>query len=580
MTIDKKDAKPSKDVIYLDLDDEITSIIDKVENAKEKVAALVLPKRPTVLQSIVNMRLLERAAKSANKNVVLITADSTILSLAGAAGLHIAKNLHSKPYIPPSPIPVHEGPHPKLDDEKLEEKLDLPQEDEEIDERHAKIDYSRSIGELAAAGEVDEPETIALNDQEVPTEGADGTSKSEPPHPKDRKLAIPNFDKFRTRLGLAVAGIVLLIIFIFLATVVLPKATITLKTTSLPLKANFSLTADSGAKSLDEVKNIIPATSQSKDQTLSQTVTATGQQNNGNKATGSVNMSAGVCSSSVPSDVPAGNGLSSSGLTYITQQKTSFIPVVLGGKCTFQSSSATPITAQVGGSKYNVSSVSFSVAGRPDVSASGSASGGTDNIATVLSQSDVDSAKQKLTSTDTDKFTKDFEVALSGQGMYLIIGTLKLSDPAITTSSPVGQPATTANVTVKITYSILTVKNDDLKKVVVDQLGKQIDTKKQKLSGDDPLKGLVVTVQSQDSPGKATLQLNVDTTAIPILDEPAIKKMAGGQKTGDIQSALSNLPGVQDVQVKFSPFWVSKAPKNTGKIKIIQEQLSSGNISP
>ena len=96
MTTDKKAAKPGKDVIYLDLDDEITSIIDKVENAKEKVAALVLPKRPAVLQSIVNMRLLQRAAKSANKNVVLITADSTILSLAGATGLHVAKNLQSK----------------------------------------------------------------------------------------------------------------------------------------------------------------------------------------------------------------------------------------------------------------------------------------------------------------------------------------------------------------------------------------------------------------------------------------------------------------------------------------------------
>jgi hypothetical protein len=35
-------AKPGKDVVYLDVDDEITAIIDKVEAAKEKIVALVL----------------------------------------------------------------------------------------------------------------------------------------------------------------------------------------------------------------------------------------------------------------------------------------------------------------------------------------------------------------------------------------------------------------------------------------------------------------------------------------------------------------------------------------------------------
>jgi len=68
MSADKNLAKPGKDVVYIDLDDEITSIIDKVENAKEKMVALVLPKRATVMQSIVNMRLLKRAADSAGRS--------------------------------------------------------------------------------------------------------------------------------------------------------------------------------------------------------------------------------------------------------------------------------------------------------------------------------------------------------------------------------------------------------------------------------------------------------------------------------------------------------------------------------
>src|SRR3982751_6088473 len=101
---EKAPGKTSKDVIYIDVDDEITGIIDKVENSPQKVVALVLPKRAASLQSIVNMKLLARSAETAGKNPVLITSEHALLPLAGAAGLHVAKNLQTKPEVPDSPI--------------------------------------------------------------------------------------------------------------------------------------------------------------------------------------------------------------------------------------------------------------------------------------------------------------------------------------------------------------------------------------------------------------------------------------------------------------------------------------------
>src|SRR4051812_45143776 len=95
--------KPGKDTIYVDVDDDITTIIDKVEAAKAKIVALVLPKRAGAMQSVVNMRLLKRSAENAGKNVVLITGEASLLPLAGAAGLHVAKSLQSKPIVPPAP---------------------------------------------------------------------------------------------------------------------------------------------------------------------------------------------------------------------------------------------------------------------------------------------------------------------------------------------------------------------------------------------------------------------------------------------------------------------------------------------
>src|SRR5262249_51818585 len=93
----------NKDVIYIDVDDEITAVIDKVQASNKKIVALVLPKRATVLQSIVNMKLLKRAAGDTKKNLVLITSEAGLLPLAGGVGIHVAKSLNSKPEVPEAP---------------------------------------------------------------------------------------------------------------------------------------------------------------------------------------------------------------------------------------------------------------------------------------------------------------------------------------------------------------------------------------------------------------------------------------------------------------------------------------------
>src|SRR3989344_5889706 len=96
-------SNAQKDTIYIDVDDEITSVIGKVRRSPRNIIALVLPKRAAVLQSIVNMKLLKREAEDGKKNIVLITSEAALLPLAGAAGLHVAKTLNTKPAIPPSP---------------------------------------------------------------------------------------------------------------------------------------------------------------------------------------------------------------------------------------------------------------------------------------------------------------------------------------------------------------------------------------------------------------------------------------------------------------------------------------------
>ena len=563
------EAKTAKDVIYVDVDDEITSIIDKVDNSAHKVVALVLPKRAASLQSIVNMKLLKRSADTAEKNVVLITSERALLPLAGAAGLHVAKNLQSAPEIPEAPT----GAAPAKTAAAADTAEELPEEDADEEDMPQKIDYDRPVGALAAKHEAENPETIDLDDEDdKPAKAATATAAA-----KSKKgLKVPNFDRFRMMLGLGAAALIALIVFIILALFVLPKATVAITTSSEPVTANFNLTASDKA-TLDAAKGTIPAKLETKDQTGTQQVTATGQQNNGQKATGSVSMTICASSPAQVGNVPAGTGVSTNGLSFITQQTAnfSFSGSCSGGTFKFQSNSVN-ITAVQPGSKFNTSISGASVS-NSSATADGSASGGTDNIVTVLSQNDVDNAKAKLTGgTAGDQFSKDFENQLSSTGEYVLTSTLKTTDPVITATPAVGQPASTANVSIKVTYSVLTVRKDDLKQVIQAKLADQVDKSKQKLS-DSFMNDANITVQSQSSPTSAVLLVNEDTTAVPIINTTTVKQVSAGKKVGDIKTAINSWPGVKSVDVQLSPFWVSKVPGNQSKIKVVIKEDKSGS---
>src|ERR1700745_4045027 len=108
-----------KDVIYIDVEDDITAIIGKVKAGKEKIVALVPPKRTGVLQSAVNLRLLARTADTDGKRLVIITNNSALSSLPASAQIPVAKNLQSRPEI--AEIPALE-----VDDEDIIDGEQLP----------------------------------------------------------------------------------------------------------------------------------------------------------------------------------------------------------------------------------------------------------------------------------------------------------------------------------------------------------------------------------------------------------------------------------------------------------------------
>ncbi len=561
----------NKDTIYIDVDDEITTIIDKVRASNGRIVALVLPKRATVLQSVVNMKLLKRSADEASKQVVLITAEKGLLPLAGAVGLYTAGTLQSKPEIPAVP-----NSNASSDDD------DEVMLDDEEGEYTADTAGDQSVGVLADKAGAGLVISSGVDVEDTPKAEA-AAAKSATKAKKNKKLLVPNFNKFRVLTAVGIAAIVLLVIGLFLVTTVLPKAVIAISTNAQDVNSSLNVTLDTKATKVDLGTSTVPATSVEQQKTYTKQVDATGKQNNGETADGTVKMTASKCSGSpfdVPSSVSAGTGISTSGKTYITQETTSFTIIGAtdeGGGCyNYPASDNTSIRAQKAGKAYNESNASFSVNGRSDVSATGSASGGTDDIVVVVSQSDIDNATGQIDTNDSTVKDALYQ-QLTDDNLFAIRATFSAGKPNVSSSSKPGDEASTVTVTETVTYTMFGTKQDNLVQLIEDDISQQVDTSKQGIIDD----GLDQAAFTLDEAKKDSAKVNMESTATvgPKIDTDSIRQQVAGKKSGEAQDIINQLPGVTDVNIKLSPFWLTSIPSNPDKITVNVGKASPANGS-
>lgn len=571
-----------KDIIYIDVDDEITAIIDKLRSSDGKIVALVLPKRATVLQSIVNMKLLKRTADTAKKHVVLITAEAGLLPLAGAVGIHVASSLQSKPVIPAGTAVTATGPSGD-EDFSVEDAGDKP---------IGALAGGTAAGGVAgtAASRVPDTETIELdNGTPDPAAGAGvgaaggiaGAAAAGGGKPKkDKKLAIPDFNKFR--LGLIAGGALLvgLMVFFYFAAFVMPRAAIVIETDSSDIRTNETVTLAPGADELDLADKVIPAKTEQKQQTGAQQVSATGEKNKGEKATGSVTLSLNDCEADEVT-VPAGTGVSSGGQTFITQNTASLESVKVGGKCQNamfkdMSSDSVSVVAQKAGASYNIGASDFSVAGFSNVSGKSAEalSGGTDNIVKSVTQSDIDNAKQKINAGDSASVRTELRSKLQSAGYVPILKSLHTGEPIVTTSANVGDESDTVTVTQATTYTMYGVKKADVRSLILENVEDKIDPKKQKVLNDGVDKANY-DIAAPAASGNLNVTISAVSLAGPDIDTAAIKTAVKGKKTNDVRTIIKSTPGVTDVTVKYSPFWVSKVPNKESKIIVITDKADA-----
>src|SRR3989304_7351763 len=84
-------------ILYLEIDEEITSVIDRLKKTAEADIHLVVPKEAALLQSIVNLKLLKKQADSLGKQIQIITHDKVGRNLAEQVGIHSVSKIGEEP---------------------------------------------------------------------------------------------------------------------------------------------------------------------------------------------------------------------------------------------------------------------------------------------------------------------------------------------------------------------------------------------------------------------------------------------------------------------------------------------------
>ncbi len=573
----------NKDVIYIEPEDDITDIVTKIENSKEKIVAIVPPKKADILHSSINIKLMDKAGKNADKKLVLVTTDTAIIKHAASVKMPITKDLQSAPVIP-----------------TIEDVDTTIEDDSEFDELKNK--KSKKSSKEAAEEVVDESITEETTEATENTKSQENTvaddakdssmedSKSDKKSPKekkekakkDKKATTNWFKKHRLWFFIGVPAVALVSLALVWAFVIAPAVDIKIKVRTKVDKfsENITFTTKLEEENIEEGKFYLEEKKVENKSTAK--FTATGSKNVGEKAKGNVIVYA-YFKESGRIAINAGSSFTSEGHTFYSDadaelgydkskgsvaecsNKDDGFSLLNDGCLVF---TRINVTAAAAGSEYNIAqNNAWTTTANVVAYSDSNMTGGTDRTITVVQQSDIDKAKEELLNKEKEGETKNQLFLQISDDKLKIDSTYKLTNSDVVSTPAVDEevkegvePTIDATTTASIYVIDLTKVRDFITKRA------KISEKEHVYAIGDPFIENFTTIESG-----YTGRLKTSYTYGAKLSEQSIIDLIKGQRLGNVNPILKD-EGASEVKINPSYPWVTSVPNDINKITINIEE--------
>lgn len=593
----------NKDVIYIEPEQDITDILANIKASKNKIVALVPPKKAGVLRSAVNFKLIAKTARQNEKTVVLITTDEALRRLANSVAMPTSKSLSSKPQLPDDDDAVEFGDEiDEADDEageKEDEEAESAEDDAEEEAGAEEEPKSSKKIPVAAAVKVAKkaPAKKPVEDDVIEGEPEPELEEDKKPQTKtEKKVAkmkgakIPNFAKYRKYIIAGAIALVVIVAFSIWATAIAPAAKISVKvhTTSQNFTEKVTFVKDESKANPKE--GVLFLEEQTVTKKAEGEFKATGQVDKGTKATGKVTVTL-PANKSVDDkktiSIPKGATFTINGKVYEVseggsvpmQQATnenfgSFWHLCGLTKCTKKdiSSGGITVVAKENGEGYNIaaatSDIKSSVSIPGDYRITSTAmTGGSSKVVTVVSKEDVEGAASELTMPSQEEIKAELKEQFGTD--YIFLGSIKQSEAKITTSPALNEEVgdnITPKIVKEVTYSMFAVKREPVEQYIKAVVSANLGDDTQEIYDAGMDKAFFEAFKNSDNDNSAKLKTTVETG--PRVTDEMVREKALGKKVGEVQSLLKSIKGVSSVKVDTSYFFVMSVPEDTNKVEI------------
>lgn len=555
----------NKDVIYIEPEDDITDIITKIENSTERIAVLVPPKKASVLRSVVNIKLIAKAGAAADKTVVLVTVDPSIIKLAAASHLLVTKDLKTPPAVPHVDAEIDDTETDIIADEYDESDTNAESakggDDDEFDD---KDDESLTA---------DEKETDADEDAEI-DDDSDAKPAAEEPMGKFARMKEWILDHKIVIVG-AVLALVALIAFLIWAFVFAPAVTVNvdIQTWGKGFAESVNFTTKREEENAAEGKFLL---GEKKVETIKEMkFSATGKKNLGEHAKGQTEVYT-YFKGTESRVVKNGSTINVDGMTYVVEEGTT-LSWDSTSTCANQGSNTmalygcqiigtVTIAAADAGTKYNsewLAGDNVEIDAPYVYVGAGEADGGTDREVTVVEQIDIEKAKDQLKVENEDEIKQKLYEQI-GNGVIKIESSF-----AVNIGNAESSPAVGEEVKDGVTPTLKIVTTATM--LVVDQakIEEYISAKTALSEGQRIYEIKSPYIENFVKDGETyTGRLKANCNIGPSVTESQVLDIVRGKGLGDVQHELKNIGGIVGVTIDTSYPWVNVAPNDSNKITI------------